>query len=73
MKKARVEFDECKLQSEEIRKRYNVEALAYREDSDLKHDKILKYRDAAKKVTGWSITQTKQWIGYIGYENLKIC
>ena len=59
--KARVRFDVCKLQSEEIRRRYNVEvknkfeALGDIEDPEEEHDKILvAYRDAAEKVIGRS-------------------
>ena len=68
--KARLRFDVCKLQSEEIRTRYNVEvknrfeALGYIEDPQKEHDKILVvYRDAAEKVIGRSKKQSKPWIG----------
>ena len=70
MKKARVGFDVRKLQSEEIRRRYNVEVknrcevLGDIEDPEKEHDKILEtYRDAAKEVIGWSKKQSKPWIG----------
>lgn len=56
MKKARVGLDVCKLQSEEIRRKYNievknrVEALGDIEDSEEEHDMILEtYREAARK------------------------
>ena len=52
-KMARVRFDIRKLQSKEIRRRYNIEvnnrfeALGYIEDSEEEHDKLLEaYRDA---------------------------
>ena len=58
-KKARVRFDVCKLRSEEIRRRYNIEVknrfqgLGDTEDSEEEHNKILvTYRDAAEKVIG---------------------
>ena len=58
------------LQSEEIRRRYNVEvknrleALGDIEDPEEEHYKILEtYREAAKKVIGWSKNQSKPWIG----------
>ena len=64
-KKVRGRFNACKLQSEEIRNRYNVkvknrfEALGDIEE----HDKILEaYRDAAKKVIGAPKNQSKPWI-----------
>ena len=67
--KARVRFDVCKLQSEEIRRRYNVEvenrfeALGDIKDPEEEHDKILvAYRDAAEKVIGRSKKQSKPWI-----------
>jgi len=69
-KKVRERFDVCKLQSEEIRRRYNVEvknrfeALGDIEDPEEEHDKILEaYRDAAKKVIGAPKKQSKPWIG----------
>ena len=58
-KKARVRFDICKLRSEEIRRRYNIEVknrfqgLGDTEDSEEGHNKILvTYRDTAEKVIG---------------------
>ena len=69
-KMARVRFDIRKLQSEEIRKRYNIEvknrfeALGDIEDPEKEHDKLLEaYRDAAEKVIGRSKKQSKPWIG----------
>ena len=69
-KKARVRFDVCKLRSEEIRRRYNIEVknrfqgLGDTEDSEEEHNKILvTYRDAAEKVIGRSKKQSKLWIG----------
>ena len=78
MKKSRVGFDLRKLQSEEIRRRYNVEVknrfevLGDIEDPEEEHDKILEtYRDAAKKVLGWSKKQSKTWIGDKTWEKLR--
>lgn len=69
MRKARVGFNIHKLQSEDIG-RYNVEvknkfdALGDIKDPEGEHDKILEmYRDAAKKVIGWSKEQSKPCIG----------
>ena len=66
MTKARVGFDVRNLQSEEIRRKYNiqmknrVDALRDIEDPEKEHDKILEtYRDAAKKVIEWSQKQSK--------------
>ena len=78
MKKSRVGFDVRKLQSEEIRRRYNVEvetrveALGDIEDPEEEHDKLLEtYKDAAKKVIGWSNKQSKPWIGDKTWEKLR--
>ena len=58
-----------KLQSKEIRRKYNIDvknrfkALGDIEDLEEEHDMILEtYRDAAKKVIGWSKKQSKPWI-----------
>ena len=66
---ARERFDVCKLQSEEIRRRYNVEvrnrfeALRDIEDPEEEHDMILAtYREAAKKVIERSKKQSKRWM-----------
>ena len=63
---AREKFDVCKLQSEEIRRRYNIEvrnrfeAQGDIEDPEEEHDLILAtYREAAKKVIGRSKKQSK--------------
>ena len=78
MTKARVGFDVRNLQSEEIRRKYNiqmknrVEALRDIEDPEKEHDKILEtYRDAAKKIIGWSKKQSKPWIGDKTWEKIK--
>ena len=69
MKKARVGFDVRELQSDEIRRKYNIEvknrfeALRDIEDPEQEHETILEaYRDVAKKVIGWSKKQSKPWI-----------
>ena len=78
MKKARVGFDVRKLQSKEIRRKYNIEvknrfeALRDVEDPEEEHNMILEtYRDAAKKVFGWSKKQSKPWIGDKTWEKIK--
>ena len=78
MKKARVGFDVRKLQSEEIRRKYNIEvknrfeALRDIEDPQEEHNMILEtYRDAAKKVFGWSKKQSKPSIGDKTWEKIK--
>jgi len=67
---ARERFAVCKLQSEEVRRRYKIEvrnrfeALGDIEDSGKEHNLILPtYRDAAKKDIGRSKQQSKPWIG----------
>ena len=69
MKKARVGFDDRKLQHDEIRRKYNIEvknrfeALGDIEDPEEEHNMILETnRDAAKKVIGWSKKQSKPWM-----------
>ena len=78
MKKAGVGFNERKLQSEEIRRKYNVEvknrfeALGDIEDPQEEHDKILEtYREAEKKVIGRSKKQSKPWIRDKTWEKIK--
>ncbi|KAL9963605.1 hypothetical protein ACROYT_G027128 [Oculina patagonica] len=75
---ARERFDVCKLQIEEIRRRYNIEmrnrfeALGDIEEPEEEHDLILAtYRDAAKKVIGRSDKQSKPWIGDKTWEKIK--
>lgn len=75
---ARERFDVCKLQSEEIRRRYVIEvrnrfeALGDIEDPEEEHDLILAtYREAAKKVIGRSKKQSKPWIGDKTWEKIK--
>ena len=65
----RERFDVSKLQSEEIRRRYNTEmrnrfeALGDIDDPKEEHDMILAaYRDAAKKVLGRSKKLSRPWI-----------
>ena len=67
-----------KLQSEEIRRKYNIEvknrfeALGDIEDPEEEHNMILEtYRDAAKKVIGWSKKKSKPWIGDKTWEKLR--
>ena len=80
MKKARVGFDVRKLQSEEIGRKYSIEVknkfedLGDIEDPEEEHDMILEtymYRDAAKKVVGWSKKQSKPWVVDKTWEKLK--
>ncbi|KAL9969650.1 hypothetical protein ACROYT_G021887 [Oculina patagonica] len=75
---ARERFDVCKLQSEEIRRGYNIEmrnrfeALGDIEDPKEEHDLILAtYRDAAKEVIRRSKKQSKPWIGDKTWEKIK--
>ncbi len=75
---ARERFDVCKLQSKEIRRRYNIEeknrfeALGDIEDPEEEHDLILAtYRDAAKKVIRRSKKQSKPWIGDKTWEKIR--
>ena len=63
-------FDVSKLQSEGVRRRYNIavrnrfEALGDINDPEEEHDMILAtYRDAAKKVLGRSKKLCRPWIG----------
>ena len=67
IRKARVGFNVRKVQSKEIGRSYNVvvknrfEGLGDVEDPEEEHDGILEtYRDAAKKVIGWSKKQSKE-------------
>ena len=67
IRKARVGFNVRKVQSKEIGRRYNVavknrlKALGDVQDPEEEHDGILEtYRDAAKKVIGWSKKQSKE-------------
>ena len=69
-KNVRERFDVSKLQSEEMRRRYNIavrnrfEALGDINDPEEEHDTILAtYRDAAKKVLGMSKKLCRPWIG----------
>ena len=69
-KNVRERFDVSKLQSEEMRRRYNIavrnrfEALGDINDPKEEHDTILAtYRDAAKKVLGMSKKLCRPWIG----------
>ena len=78
MKKARVGFDVHKLQSEEIRRKYNIEvknrfeALGDIDDPEEERNMILEmYREAAKKVIGWSKKQNKPWIKDKTWEKIK--
>ena len=64
-------FDVRKVQSEDIRKRYNNEAknrfqaLGDRADPEEEHDRAQEvYREAAKKVLGKAKKQGKPWIGH---------
>ena len=75
---ARERFDVCKLQSEVIKRRYNIEvrnrfeALEDIEDPVEEHNLILAmYRDAAKKVIGSAKKQSKPWIGEKTWEKIK--
>ena len=75
---ARERFDVCKLQSEEIKRRYNIEvrnrfeALGDIEDPVEEHDLILAmYRDAAKKVIGSAKKQSKPWRGEKTWKKIK--
>ena len=73
----RERFDISKLQSEEIRRRYNIEvrnrfeALGDIDDPKEEHDMILvTYRDAAKKVVGRSKKDSRPWIGSKTWEKI---
>ena len=74
----RERFDISKLQSEEIRRRYNTEvrnrfeALGDIDDLEEEHDMILAtYRDAAKKVLGRSKKLSRPWIVSKTWEKTK--
>ena len=74
----RERFDISKLQSEEIRRRYNTEvrnrfeALGDIDDPEEEHDMILAtHRDAAKKVLGRSKMLSRPWIGSKMWEKIK--
>ena len=74
----RERFDISKLQSEEIRRRYNTEvrnrfeALGDIDDPEEEHDMFLTtYRDAAKKVLGRSKKLSRLWIGSKMWEKIK--
>ena len=69
-KNVREGFDVSKLQSEEIRRRYNIavrnrfEILGDIYNPEEEHDMVLAtYRDAAKKVLGRSKKLSRPWIG----------
>ena len=71
-------FHVSKLQSEEIRRRYNIEvrymleALGDIEDPEEDHNMILAtYRDAVKNVLGRSKKRSKSWIGNKTWEKIK--
>ena len=73
----RERFDISKLQSEEIRRRYNIEVrnrfegLGDIDDPKEEHDMILvTYRDAAKKVVGRSKKDSRPWIGSKTWEKI---
>ena len=77
-KNVRERFDVSKLQSEAIRRRYNVEvrnrfeAIRDIDDPEEEHDMILAtYRGAAKKVLGRSKKLSKPWIGSKTWEKIK--
>ena len=74
----RERFDISKLQSEEIRRKYNTEvrnrceALGDIDDLEEEHDIILAtYRDAAKKVLGRSKKLSRPWMGSKMWEKIK--
>ena len=74
----RERFVISKLQSEEIRRRYNTEvrkrfeALGDIDDLEEEHDMILAtHRDAAKKVLGRSKKLSRPWIGSKMWEKIK--
>ena len=72
-------FDVCKLRSEEIRSRNNIEvknrfeALTDIEDPQEEHHKILvsAYRDAAEKVIRRSKKLSKLWTGDKTWEKFR--
>ena len=74
----RERFDISKLQSEEIRRRYNTEvrnrfeALGDIDDPEEEHDMILAtHRDAAKKVLRRSQKLRRAWIACKMWEKIK--
>ena len=74
----RERFDISKLQSEEIRRKYNTEvrnrceALGDIDDPEEEHDMILAtHRDAAKKVLGRSKKLSRPWMGSKMWEKIK--
>ena len=77
-KNVRETFDVSKLPSEEIRRKYNTEvrnrfgALGDIDDPEEEHDMILTtYRDAAKRVLGWSKKLSRPWTGSKTLEKIK--
>ena len=77
-KNVRERFDIRILQSEEIRRRYNIEvrntfkALGDIDDPKEEHDMILAtYRDAAKKDVERSKKHSRPWIGSKTWEKIK--